>query len=192
MTIEAAYQGAPGAFSEDAARVVLGPDALLQPKRTLADVFASLAADEVEAAVVPVRNSLVGAVPDVARLMAEHDVRIEREHVHPIDQAIVAPPGATLADICWLWSHPVALGQCTRFLAAHIGITPRPTFDTAGAVAEVLARRDLTHAALASRRAAAVYGGVVLADKVQDRADNTTLFVLIRKGRSAGASTRLR
>lgn len=177
---QVAYQGAPGAFSEDAARAFLGPTAELRPCRTLADVFHALAAGEVRAAVVPVANSLAGAVPGAAELIAKYQVHLIAEHHQPIDQAVVAPRGAALSGLRYLWSHPMALGQCTRFLARHPQIKPMAAFDTAGAVAAVIARGDLAHAALGSRRAAAVYGAVVLADAVQDHGDNITRFVLVR------------
>jgi prephenate dehydratase len=180
VSVEAAYQGAPGAFSEDAARALLGAAHRLRPCRTLHDVFSALRAGVVPVAVIPVTNSLVGAVPGSAELMASHCVQVIAEHDQPIDQAVVAPPGGTLAGLRHLWSHPVALAQCTVFLARHPHITPEAAFDTAGAVADVLARGDVTHAALGSRRAADLYGGVVLADAVQDRPDNVTRFVLVR------------
>jgi prephenate dehydratase len=177
---DAAYQGAPGAFSEDAARAVLGAAARLQPCRTLEDVFAALEQRRVASAVVPIANSLAGAVPGAVELMARHQVQVLAAHWQPIDQAIIAPPGATVRALRRLWSHPVALAQCTQFLARHPHIVSSPSFDTAGAVAEVVARGDVSQAALGSRRAAAIYGGVVLAEAVQDSADNVTHFVLIR------------
>lgn len=179
MAADAAYQGAPGAFSEDAARALLGPIAELRPCRTLADVFAALAVGEVRAAVVPVANSLAGAVPGAAELIAWYQVQVIAEHHQPIDQAVVAPRGAVLCGLQYLWSHPVALRQCTQFLARHPQIQPLPAFDTAGAVAEVIARGDVSHAALGSRRAAALYDGVVLAGDVQDHGENITRFVLV-------------
>lgn len=163
MDADAAYQGARGAFSEEAARALLGPSAQLSPYRTLADVFAALTSGRVTSAVVPVTNSIVGAVPDAAELIARHQVHIVAEHLQPIDQTVIGIPGARLDDLRRVWSHPVALAQCTRWLARHPHIIPMPTFDTAGAVADVIQRADPTAAAIASKRAADVYGGLVLA-----------------------------
>jgi prephenate dehydratase len=179
MSADAAYQGARGAFSEEAARALLGPDVVLLPCRTLCDVFDALAAGRVRMAVVPLRNSIVGAVPHAAELMAEHKARVLAEHVQPINQTVIASPGATLDSIREVWSHPVALAQCTKWFARHPHARPSPAFDTAGAVADVLQRGNPREAAIASKRAADVYGGVVLAECVQDRADNVTEFVLI-------------
>jgi prephenate dehydratase len=181
MTADAAYQGARGAFSEEASRALLGPTAALLPCRTLADVFDALVEGRVRLAVVPVTNSIVGPVPDAADLIARHCVRITREHLQRIDQTVIGPAGATLASIRRVWSHPVALAQCTQWFGRFPGAIPSATFDTAGAVAEVVARGDCADAAIASRRAAEVYGGVVLAERVQDYRDNFTRFVLVSR-----------
>ena len=180
MDADAAYQGAPGAFSEDAARALLGPSARLLPCRTLADVFAALDRGRVLAAVVPLSNSLAGPVPDSADLMAQYHARVVADLHHPVEQAVIGVRGATLAGVRYVWSHPVALDQCSQFFARHPHIEPLAAFDTAGAVAEVVVRGDVRHADLGSRRAASVYGGVVLADAVQDQRDNVTRFVLLR------------
>lgn len=176
---QAAYQGTRGAFSEEAARSMLGPDVALLACRTLADLFDALVAGRTPMAVVPIRNSIVGPVPGAAELMARHAVQILSEHIQPINQTVIGPPGATLQTIRTVWSHPVALAQCTRWFARHPQTEPSATFDTAGAVDEVLRRNDPSEAAIASRRAVEVYGGIVLDECVQDRPDNVTRFVLV-------------
>jgi prephenate dehydratase len=174
-----AYQGLPGAFSEEAALAFLGVRAELQPCRTLADVFEALAAGRVRRAVVPIENSLAGRVPGCAELIARHDARIIGERAHPIRQALVAPAGVTLGAIRRVLSHPVAIAQCGRFFREHPRLTAVPVFDTAGAVAEVTRPRATEEAAIASRRAADLYGAMVLLDDIQDRPDNFTRFLLI-------------
>lgn len=180
---DAAYQGAPGAFSEDAARAMLGPRKVLRPFPSLAGVFAALAEGAVQAAVLPMENSLAGAVPGVADLIAREPVRIVAERAHPIAHAIIGPRGATLESIDRVRSHPMALAQCEQWFRRHPHISPVPEFDTAGAVEQVIAGGALNEAAIAGRRAAAVYGGVVLEDDVQDEADNFTRFVLVEHAR---------
>jgi prephenate dehydratase len=181
VTADAAYQGARGAFSEEAARALLGPSAGLLPCRTLADVFDALVEGRVRLAVVPVTNSIVGPVPDAAELIARHRVQIRKAHLQPIDQTVIGPPGATLARIRRVWSHPVALAQCTQWFARHPHAEACATFDTAGAVEAVVMQGDCAEVAIASRRAAEVYGGVVLAERVQDHPDNFTRFVLVSR-----------
>jgi prephenate dehydratase len=182
---DAAYQGARGAFSEEAARALLGPSAALLPCRTLVDVFVALTSGAVASAVIPTVNSIVGPVPNAAELMAAHRSEVVAEHDQPIDQAVIAPSGASLEGLRVVWSHPVALGQCGRWLKRQSWIQPNAAFDTAGAVAEVIDRDCCSHAAIASRRAADVYGGAILAERIQDRADNVTRFALVRAPRNS-------
>lgn len=179
--VDAAYQGMPGAFSEDAALAMVGADARLRPCRTLPDVFAALTRGAAKAAVVPIENTLAGAVPGAAELIARHGVQIVAEHVAPVAHAVIGVPGATLDEIRCVWSHPMALAQCARWLRARPRISPSPAFDTAGAVADVIGWGLPENAALGSKRAARLYGGVVLQADVQDEADNFTRFLLIER-----------
>jgi prephenate dehydratase len=182
MTGDAAYQGARGAFSEDAARALLGPHVSLVPCRTLVDVFAALAAGRVDAVVVPISNSIVGPVPEAAELIARHHVRTMATHDQPIDQAVVGVPGASVPRLAQVWSHPVALAQCRRWLSRHPHVTASAAFDTAGAVEAIIAHGDPAVAALAARRAAEGYGGVVLEECIQDHSGNHTRFLLLERG----------
>ena len=174
-----AYQGASGAFSEDAARVLVGPGATLRPCPTLEDVFAALSDGTVNAAVVPIENTLAGAVPGAADLITKHGVRIVDQYDALIAHCVIGVPGSTLEGLQRISSHPMALAQCARWVREHPHIEAVPAFDTAGAVASVIERGAMEDAALGSRRAAELYGGVVLQADVQDRADNFTRFVLI-------------
>ena len=177
-----AYQGAPGAFSEDAAIALSAAGVALLPCRTLDDVFAALAAGRADAAVVPIENSLAGPVPGCADLLERGAVHIVAERVDRIVHALVAPAGVALADVRRVLSHPVAIAQCEGFFRDHPQLTPVPAFDTAGAVAEILGGGTRDAAAIASARAAVVYGGAVIADAIQDRADNFTRFLRIAPG----------
>ena len=181
--VDAAYQGAPGAFSEDAALAMLGPGARLKPCALLTEVIESLCSGAAGHAVVPIENTLAGAVPGAADLIAANPVRVAGERVHPIAHAVIGVPGARVRAIRRVWSHPVALAQCERWFRRHPHIAAMPAFDTAGAVADVLQRGDPGEAAIAGRRAAQVYGGIVLADNVQDEPNNFTRFVMLKRGR---------
>ena len=185
MTVEigaadGAYQGERGAFSEEAALTLLGPSAKLAPCRTLDDVFEAVSTGRASSAIVPIENTVAGPVPRCQELIDRHRMRVIGEcRVHVV-QTLVALPGASLDGVRRALSHPVALKQCSRFFAQHRQITPVPTWDTAGAVMEVVKERDSATAAIASRHAAAVHGGQVLADQIQDVADNFTRFLLLR------------
>jgi prephenate dehydratase len=174
-----AYQGAPGAFSEDAALQLCGADTTLRPCRTLEDVFLALVRGEAAAAVIPVENSIAGDVPGCRALVARHHLRTTKTLTLPIVHALVASSAMAVDDVREVHSHPMALAQCRRFLAAHPRMLSVPAFDTAGALAELMRQPPGTAAAIASRRAAVHLGGVVLQDGIQDRADNCTEFWLV-------------
>ena len=176
-SIVAAYQGMPGAFSEEAARIMLGSSASLLPCRTLDDVFAAIADGRAHSAVVPVSNSIAGDVPRCRALIARHALQVVSAYELPIAQALLASSGTRLSSVRRVFSHPVALAQCRAFLEAHPAMTPVITFDTAGAVADVVERGRSDEAAIGSVRAAQVWGATVLARDIQDRADNRTRFV---------------
>lgn len=176
-----AYQGAPGAFSEDAARELAGGDALLRPLDALDDVFQALSLGVCEFAVIPVENSLAGPVPRASELIRRHGCRVMAEHSLRIAHALIGCPGATIEAIRDVASHPVALAQCRRFFADRPAVAEIAAFDTAGAVAAMIAAGNARSAAIASERAAALYGAVVLLHEIQDRRDNFTRFVVVAK-----------
>ncbi len=183
---DAAYQGAPGAFSEEAALRLLGENARLEPCETLDDALDAVVEGRARAAVVPIENTLAGSVPGCADAIVRRDVHIAGECVLGIRHALIAPPGAPLEGIRRVLSHPVAIAQCARFFQSRSDIRAVPVFDTAGAVAKVVQAGRPDEAAIAGLRAAPLYGGAVLAEDIQDRADNATRFLLIRPGVPTG------
>lgn len=176
---DAAYQGTRGSNSEDACIDLLSPAANLLPRTTLDDVFKAVMRGEARYAVVPVENTLAGTVPGLYDLLFQNDVKIIGETVRHILFAVIAPPGVALADVRKALSHPVALAQCETFFRQHPQIQPVPVYDTAGAVEIVMREGSRDSAAVATRRAATVYGGEVLAEAIQDHMENYTRFLLI-------------
>jgi len=176
---DAAYQGSRGAFSEDAAFKLLTPSARLLPRDTLEDVFNAVARDEARFAVVPIENTLAGSIHRCYDLLFEHDLKIAGETVCHIVHALIAPPGVAFHEIRKALSHPVALAQCELFFRKHPQIQAVSVYDTAGAVESIMREGRRESAAVASRRAAEVYGGAILADAIQDHAENYTRFLLI-------------
>lgn len=174
-----AYQGAPGAFSHEAAER-FAPDFASTPFASFDEVFAAVESGGCALAIVPVRNSVAGPVPDVVALLAGSSLRVLEEHDLPIRLALMAAPGAALGDLRSVESHPMALKQCGEFLRRH-GLLAREAFDTAGAARAVARAGDLTRAAAASRRAAELYGLSVLYEAVEDRADNFTRFLVLAR-----------
>jgi prephenate dehydratase len=178
-TMRVAFQGEPGAFSEAAAIQLLGDAITTVPRATFDATFAAIAQLAADAILAPVENSLAGSVVRVFDLLVQSGLAIVAETILPIEMQLIAPPGASLADIRSVASHPMALAQCERFFAAHPQWKRVPAEDTAGSVREVLARGDKSSAAIAGRRAAEHYKGVILAESIQDNAENFTRFVLL-------------
>ena len=180
-----AFQGEAGAFSEAAAVQLLGEQITTVPRPTFDATFRAIAEGAADALLVPVENSLAGSVVRVYDLLLESAFTITAETILPIEMHLIAAPGSSLADIRAVSSHPMALAQCERFFAAHPQFKRAPSEDTAGSVREVLAHGDKSHAAIAGRRAADHYHGVILAESIQDDAENFTRFVLLRTSADA-------
>ena len=176
---DAAYQGTRGSNSEDACIDLLSPAAKLLPRTTLEDVFNAVTHGEARYGVVPVENTLAGSIHRCYDLLFEHDLKIIGETVRHILFALIAPPGVALSEVRKALSHPVALAQCERFFREHPQIQPVPVYDTAGAVEIVMNEGSCDSAAVATRRAATVFGGEVLAEAIQDHMENYTRFLLI-------------
>jgi prephenate dehydratase len=182
---DAAYQGAPGAYSEEAAHTLLGPTATMLPRRSLEQVFEAVAAGGARYGVVPVENTLSGTVPNVYELLLSHDLRVVRETLTHIDHVLVGPAQMRREDVRRVLSHPVALAQCAEFFRSHRNVQAVPVFDTAGAVEIVMREDDGFTAAIASRRAASLYKGEVLAEHLQDHPENWTRFLLLARSQEA-------
>jgi prephenate dehydratase len=174
---DAAYQGAPGAYSEEAALTLLGAQARLMPCATLEQAFDAVVDGRAAHAIVPVESAASGTVPSVYELLLATDVVVTGETVVNVDYVLVAPPGAARGQLRRVLSHPLALAQCADFFRQNRGIDAVSVFDTAGAVRMILAGGDSFTAAIASRRAAKMYGASILAEHIQDHRDNWTRFL---------------
>ncbi|MBA3514301.1 MAG: hypothetical protein H0T77_08005 [Pyrinomonadaceae bacterium] len=174
-----AFQGEHGAFSEEAAVKLLGPEIHLVPRRTFETLFSSLDEGLAEFLVVPVENTLIGAIQPAVDLLDKSSLGIVGEVAIPIRQLLIGCPGAVFGEIVAVESHPAALAQCERFLAAHPQIERIETEDTAGSVARIVEGRDRTRAAIAGRRAAELYGGSILRENLEDGSQNYTRFLLL-------------
>src|SRR5580692_8681080 len=157
-----AIQGEPGSFSHEAAMKLVN-DALIAPFSLSADVFAALVKREAEAAVIPIENSLAGSVSEHFDLLLAHEVKVERETLLRIRHNLIGISGSTVGDIDRVFSHPVALAQCRRFLADHPKMEAYSFYDTAGSVKQLVELRDHHAGAIASSAAALHYGADILA-----------------------------
>jgi len=186
-TIRVAFQGEPGAFSEAAAIELLGQAITTVPRATFEAVFRSIGEQAADAVLAPVENSLAGSVVRVFDLLLESQLAIVAETILPIEMQLIALPGASLEDIRSVASHPMALAQCERFFAAHPNWNRVPAEDTAGSVREMISSGDKSRGAIAGRRAAEHYRGLILAERIQDNPENFTRFVLLVPSKEAAA-----
>jgi prephenate dehydratase len=172
------YLGPPGTFGEQAALDYDATAELIPLPRNGAVVLA-VADGAVDLGIVPVENSLEGAVNETLdTLLAAETLSINAELVISVDQNLIVAPGTAFEDIDVVVSHPQALAQCRGYLEAKLpGVRLEAALSTAGAVAEVLGMRNA--AAIGPRRAAEVHGGEILAAKIQDSSENKTRFVVV-------------
>jgi prephenate dehydratase len=179
-----AIQGEPGAFSHEAA-LKLVPGAEILPCALSAEVFAALDAGAADAAAIPIENSLAGSVLEHFDLLLKHDVRVVEETLLRIRHNLIALPGASLSGIDRVFSHPVALAQCRRFLGSHPAMKAIAFYDTAGSVKQLAELGDPHIAAIASEAAAACYGAAILERGIEDNPENYTRFFLVRRAAEA-------
>jgi len=135
----------------------------------------------VDAAVIPIENSLAGPVAEHFDLLLNQDVAIERESLLRIRHNLIVLPGTGLESIERVFSHPVALAQCRVFFDEHPGIRSVPYYDTAGSVKQIVEAQEARAAAIASRQAACQYGGQILLAGIEDNPANFTRFLLVRR-----------
>lgn len=178
-SVRVAFQGARGAFSEAAAVKLLGEDITLVPRANFESLFTAIDDNAADCILAPIENSLAGFVHACYDLLLDSKLYISGEVIIPINHCLIACPGASLEGITSVESHPVALDQCRRFLAANPRIHRIAAEDTAGSVARVVAQGDQTRAAVAGRRAAEQYGGVILREHLEDSSENYTRFLLL-------------
>lgn len=179
-----AFQGAPGAFSEDAIRALWGADTIPVAFETFTAMLQAVQSGAADGAVLPVENRIVGPIQTALDALDDFSVGLNIGGTTdvPIVLALMSVAGATLEGVKVVMSHPVALAQCKRYLDGFQAKT-EAYYDTAGAAKRVAEKRDPTIAAVASHNAATLYGLTILADGIQDVPDNWTRFVKIEAGR---------
>ncbi len=177
--VRAGFQGELGAFSQEAASALLGSDAEVAPYQRFEQVFRALQNGRVDAAVIPIENTLAGSVHENYDHLLHFDVRIAAETNLRIIHNLMAAPGTKFKDIRRVYSHPVALNQCLRFFVANPKIERVPFYDTAGAVKMVTEAGESDQAAIGSAVAAGIYGASILRRSIEDDRHNFTRFFLL-------------
>ena len=169
-----AYQGEAGAYSEEGV-LHLFADADHHPVSTIRKVFEAVEVGRVDVGLVPMDNSQAGSINQTYDLFLKHGLHLIGETVVEVNHCLVALPGTALDDLKEVISHPQAISQCEEFLTSF-DATVRAEYDTAGAAKRIGEEKLKGTAAIASKRAADLYGLEVLAEKIQTYPDNYTRF----------------
>jgi prephenate dehydratase len=181
-----AIQGELGSFSHEAAEAMFrgsnSKRVTIVPCARSLEVFDRVTRGKVEAAVIPIENSLAGSVAEHFDLLLSRDVHIIREFRLRIVHNLIAAPATSLSAVRRVFSHPVALDQCRELFAKNSKLQPVAFYDTAGSVKHVVEENLPDAGSIASRRAADVYGGKILKAGIEDDKKNFTRFFLIKPG----------
>ena len=174
-----AFQGEPGAYSEQAVSHYFG-DVDTLPCESFDVVFDSVVSGGVDAGLIPIENSLAGSIHQNYDLLLRQDLHIIGEYPLRVQHCLIALPGVSKAEVKKVISHPQALGQCAAYLRG-LGVKTESAYDTAGSVKMLKESGARDTAAIASRRAAEIYGMQILEEGIEDNAENYTRFLVISK-----------
>jgi prephenate dehydratase len=169
-----AYQGEAGAYSEEGA-LALFPGAERRAVPSIRKVFEAVEVGRVDVGLVPLDNSQAGSINETYDLFLRHGLHLVGETVVRVDHCLIALPGTAIDELQEVISHPQAIAQSEEFLSA-LEATARAEYNTAGAAKRIAEERLERTAAIASRRAAELYGLEVLAERIQTYPDNYTRF----------------
>ncbi|XP_020572438.1 arogenate dehydratase 3, chloroplastic-like [Phalaenopsis equestris] len=185
LSLRVAFQGSHGAYSEFAAKTAI-PNCTTLPCPTFSDAISAVENGAADRAVLPVESTMEGTALRNYDHLLRRDLRIAQEISLFVHYCLLAMPGVRTTELRRVISHPMALAHCGRALS-QLGLLREPVEDTAGAVQMLRSRRLLDTAAIASPRAAVLYGLDVLADGLQDASWNVTRFLLLSKPLAAAA-----
>src|ERR1700756_431311 len=187
--MKVAIQGELGSFSHEAAGKMT-PRATVVPCARSAEVFDRVEKGSVDAAVIPIENTLAGTVAEHADLLVARNVFVQGEYLLRIVHNVIGAPGVRLKSLRRVLSHPVALDQCRDFFRLHPQIEAVPFYDTAGSVKHVISAKLHDAAGIAGRQAAREYAGSILESGIEDDKRNFTRFFLIRNLGRVGSRAR--
>ena len=179
-SIVVAFQGEPGAYSEQAIHEHYGADTATLPCRTFTEVLDAVHDGTATQGMLPVENSLAGMVIPAYDVLIDHDLRVQAEVIVKVEHFLMAPTGTNFKDIVRVRSHHQALAQCEQTII-RMGMEPIDYYDTAGAARDLAMEPEPGTAAIASKLAATTYNLEILQNNVEDRDFNFTRFFVLGK-----------
>lgn len=175
------FQGERGAYSEEAAVQFFGEDIEPLPRPTFDQVFDDVTQGIAEHGIVPVENSLAGSIHRNYDLLLRHDLHIIGETAVRVVHSLIVHPGVTIEKVRRVYSHPQALAQCEHSLSRWPDMELISTYDTAGSVKMIKEKGIVDGAAIASRRAAAIYDMQIVVEGLEDNEENFTRFMVLSR-----------
>ena len=189
--MKVAYQGEPGAFSEQAVRIHFGSAVVPKPVPAFADAFAFAERHPKDYAVLPIENSTFGSIHQVYDLLLKHRLHIIGEVKLRVELNVMALPGVSMKNITTIFSQAQALGQCETFLGGLSNVRIETFHDTAAAARLIKEEKRRDAAAIASAVAARVHGLSIIQRNVESNHENYTRFIVLsRKKKAAGAEAK--
>lgn len=177
--IKVAFQGEPGAYSEEAGYGYY--DAMeMVPQESFEAVFEAVTSGACESGLIPIENSLAGSIHHNYDLLLRHELHIVGEYLLRVRHCLISFPGVKQSEIKRVISQPQALGQCAGFLR-EMGVKTEPVYDTAGSVKMLKNSGERTTAAIASKRAAKIYEMQIIKESIEDNQENYTRFLALSK-----------
>jgi chorismate mutase / prephenate dehydratase len=183
-SVRVGFQGVEGAYSHLAARRHFGPsgvDASFRGYDTFEEMLEDVRRGEMTYAVLPIENTTSGSVTTAYDLLSRMDLAFVGEEIQAVDHCLLALEEVPLSRIRRIYSHPVALSQCGRFLSGLRDCHVEAFVDTAAAARHIRDEQDLSQAAIASEEAARLYGLTILKRGVQDQPENFTRMVIVAR-----------
>lgn len=178
MKLVVAFQGEHGAYSEAAALEYFGEQIDVLPCEHFENVFTQINNRSATHGILPIENSLAGSIHRNYDLILRNQLHISGEYNFRVRHCLLALPGVQLADLVSVHSHPQALAQCEKSLSS-LGVKRVAETDTAGSARLIVQRGDRQAAAVASQRAAQVYGLDILKEGIEDNPANFTRFITL-------------
>ena len=177
--IKIGYQGVKGSFSEEAMIKYFGENHTTTDYEEFEDVFVALKNNEIDYGILPIENSSTGAITTVYDLLVEYGLYIVGEECIKIDQNLIGVKGSKLEDIKEIYSHPQGFEQSSEFLSKQNNLKLIPFHNTAISAKYISEINDKSKAAIASLRAAKIYGLDVIQKEINDKDNNHTKFVIV-------------